>query len=1221
MNNVASAGDYKDIDNAAKGVNAGDLNNAVLDATEAATNKGLKFGNGAAANQYKLGDAINVHGSADGSISSTLTGDGVVLGLGSTVKIGSGMTQITVDGTAGKIGGLSNKAWNAASITSGQAATEDQLKAVSDAQTLTDAFAVKYDKNADGSVNKDSVTFAGTSAVKTKAVNGRITTIDGTSLNNVASAGDYKDIVNADKGVNNAVLDAAGSVKNIIGGSTTVNADGSISNSNIGGTGASTIDGAIKNVSTAAKAAKTEVKKGDNIEIAETTGADGQSIYTVATAKAVNFDSVTVGGVVINKIGSDITGLSNTDLNAADFASKGRAATEEQLKLVKDAQDAADAFGVKYDKNADGSVNKDSVTFAGTSAVKTKAVNGRISTIGGTSLNNVASAGDYKDVANADKGVNAGDLNNAVLDAAGSVKNIIGGSTTVNADGSISNSNIGGTGASTIDGAIKNVSTAAKAAKTEVKKGDNIEIAETTGADGQSIYTVATAKAVNFDSVTVGGVVINKIGSDITGLSNTDLNAADFASKGRAATEEQLKLVKDAQDAADAFGVKYDKNADGSVNKDSVTFAGTSAVKTKAVNGRISTIGGTSLNNVASAGDYKDVANADKGVNAGDLNNAVLDAAGSVKNIIGGSTMVNADGSISNSNIGGTGASTIDGAIKTVSKAAKAAKTEVKKGDNIEIAETTGADGQNIYTVSTAKDLNLNSVMVNDGQGNITLLDKNGTKVTDAEGNASQYGAKGLISKNQAGESTVLNQNGLSFTDVAGASVGPSMSRNGINAGGVKILNVGSGTIAQSSQDAVNGSQISTIVSSIQNSIGGNTTVNNDGSITTSDIGGTGQSTIDDAIKSVKDLADQTNDFAVKYDKNADGTVNKDNVTFSGTKANSIQDADGRIDTVGGTSLNNVASAGDYKDVANASKAVNAGDLNNAILDASNHVKDIIGGNTKVNADGSISNSNIGGTGKATIDEAIAQVGNAAKAAKTEVTAGNNITVTNKGPGSNGQDVYEVATAADVSFDSITTKAVTVGDVKITENGINAGNKQINNVADGATNQDSKDAVNGSQLNATNQKVAEYLGGGAKFENGSWTAPSYTVGHGDTAQNFGDVGGAIDALNNADQALGNRITNLGDRLEQVFIDTNQKIDDVEKKANAGVAAAMALENAPFIAGKYTYAVGAAYHGGENAIGVTLRKTSDNGRWSLTGGIAAASQGDPSVRIGISGVID
>ncbi|WP_171497564.1 hypothetical protein, partial [Acinetobacter bereziniae] len=79
---VASAGDYTAVGNAAKAVNAGDLNNAVVDATNAATNKGLKFGNGTTNNQYKLGDTINVKGSADGSITSTTTADGVQLGLG-----------------------------------------------------------------------------------------------------------------------------------------------------------------------------------------------------------------------------------------------------------------------------------------------------------------------------------------------------------------------------------------------------------------------------------------------------------------------------------------------------------------------------------------------------------------------------------------------------------------------------------------------------------------------------------------------------------------------------------------------------------------------------------------------------------------------------------------------------------------------------------------------------------------------------------------------------------------------------------------------------------------------------------------------------------------------------------------------------------------------------------------------------------------------------------
>ena len=92
-------------------------------------------------------------------------------------------------------------------------------------------------------------------------------------------------------------------------------------------------------------------------------------------------------------------------------------------------------------------------------------------------------------------------------------------------------------------------------------------------------------------------------------------------------------------------------------------------------------------------------------------------------------------------------------------------------------------------------------------------------------------------------------------------------------------------------------------------------------------------------------------------------------------------------------------------------------------------------------------------------------------------------------------------------------------------------------------------------------------------------------------------------------------------MEQSFRNTNKRIDDVEKRANAGIAAALALESAPFVAGKYTYAAGAAYNGDESAIGVTLRKTADNGRWSLTGGIAAATEGDPSFRIGISGVID
>ncbi|MDM1514776.1 hypothetical protein, partial [Myroides odoratimimus] len=82
---------------------------------------------------------------------------------------------------------------------------------------------------------------------------------------------------------------------------------------NIGGTGATTIDDAIKNVNTTATAAKTEVKQGENITVTEAKGKDGQSIYTVATAKDVNFDKVTVGNVVTDGATGKISGCSRFD--------------------------------------------------------------------------------------------------------------------------------------------------------------------------------------------------------------------------------------------------------------------------------------------------------------------------------------------------------------------------------------------------------------------------------------------------------------------------------------------------------------------------------------------------------------------------------------------------------------------------------------------------------------------------------------------------------------------------------------------------------------------------------------------------------------------------------------------------------------------------------------------------------------------------------------------
>ena len=74
--------------------------------------------------------------------------------------------------------------------------------------------------------------------------------------------------------------------------------------------------------------------------------------------------------------------------------------------------------------------------------------------------------------------------------------------------------------------------------------------------------------------------------------------------------------------------------------------------------------------------------------------------------------------------------------------------------------------------------------------------------------------------------------------------------------------------------------------------------------------------------------------------------------------------------------------------------------------------------------------------------------------------AGQNIELT-----ASGNDIV-VSTAKDVTFEK-----VTVGDVVVDSEGINAGLKNITNVKDGDVNKDSKDAVNGSQLYATNQAI------------------------------------------------------------------------------------------------------------------------------------------------------
>ncbi|MFI8146201.1 YadA-like family protein, partial [Acinetobacter sp. ABJ_C5_2] len=629
---------------------------------------------------------------------------------------------------------------------------------------------------------------------------------------------------------------------------------------------------------------------------------------------------------------------------------------------------------------------------------------------------------------------------------------------------------------------------------------------------GGAVYNPVTG-AVSSPIYSVNGNNVNNVGDAITALDKGwtlqsnganagAVKAGDTVDIGTVAGESNLKVTKTGNKIQ--YGLNRDLNVDSVTAGDSkldtngLTITGGPSVTKSGINA-----GNQKITNVAAGTISSTSTDAVNGSQLHTLDSRVTKNGDSTANIFGGGAKANPDGSITNPtyNVAGTSANNVGDALTALDKAVTDAGTAANAG------WTVSANGD----AATAKKIKPNGKVNFTGDDNLTVAQ---SSETDNEGNIKVALNKNLKVDSVTAGNTVIDTTGVKVGDnvqlgatgliIAG---GPSITTSGISAGNKVISNVAAGV---NTTDAVNKGQLDSAITNINNNVGA--------------------------------LANS----AVQYDKNADGTVNKDSVTFAGG--------------ANGTALKNVANG----TVAAGSKdAVNGGQLWNVQQQVDKNTGDIS------NLKNDINNGKTGLVQQADKDAAI--------------------TV---GKDTGGTQVNVAGTAGD---------------------------RTVTGVKAGAVTATSKDAVNGSQLNTTNQALANYLGGGAGYNNitQSFSNPTYNVGD----KSYNNVGDAIGALNQADQTLNTKIDNVSDKLEQAFYSTNKRIDDVEKKANAGIAAAMALENAPFVAGKYTYAVGAAYHGGENAVGVTLRKTADNGRWSLTGGVAAASQGDPSVRIGISGVID
>jgi autotransporter adhesin len=175
--------------------------------------------------------------------------------------------------------------------------------------------------------------------------------------------------------------------------------------------------------------------------------------------------------------------------------------------------------------------------------------------------------------------------------------------------------------------------------------------------------------------------------------------------------------------------------------------------------------------------------------------------------------------------------------------------------------------------------------------------------------------------------------------------------------------------------------------------------------------------------------------------------------------------------------------------------------------------------------------------------------------------------------------------------------------------------RQITGVAAGSAD---SDAANIAQLKAAAENVKAGAVQYATHPDGSVNYNQVTLGNGQ-APGGTRISNVAPGVAGNDAVNVNQLSAVSAASESRYRQLDNQMHDVAKKAYGGVAAAMALESAPYVPGKVSYAAALGHYQGESAIGVSLRKTSDDGQWSITGGVSAASSGGAGVRVGVSGV--
>ena len=812
--------------------------------------------------------AVNI----DGTKGIVKAGDGTnavtINGVNSTINVGKvaidGVTgninagKVLVNGANGTVNNLTNITWDPAHITSGQAATEDQLKVVDNkidknTENLTKK-GLNFQADSGEVIHKDlgqTLDVVGGIADKAKLSDNNIGVVSENGKLNVKLAKDLTGLNSVTTGqttINNNGL--------TIGGNTFVTNNGfNANNTQIKNVKAGTEDSDavnLKQLNEVKAASDTKVKGSKNIHVEEeindltkaktytvnlkdtvTLGSGSTSVHFDGTtgiiragegANAVNINgtngTINSGKVTINGGSGTVNDLTNRTWDPNKITN-GQAATEDQLKVVdnkidKNTQDLTKK-GLNFKGDSGEAIHKDlgqTLELKGGEADASKLSNGNIGVVNENGNLNVKLAKNLKGLDSVTVGSDPN--KQVVLDDKGVS---VGGKTYISNEGlNANNQKITNVAAGVNDTDAVNVQqlkSSMAAATTTVKAGDsgNTTVTSTTNADKSKTYTVDIKKDLNLRSVIT--TTDDKKFSTVT--NGVGVTSTDTLGNTTALTAGNVKVSDNQNNTTQttAKGVLVDNptkatelTADGVVTTDKRTKSTRTTADGMVVT---SGMGGTkvtttvSSNGVAITTPPAGQGSPKDGTGAVTLTKDGLNNGGNkVVNMASGYGEGEDINNIADNSSSLTNGANIGDLKKGIDGLKKAGldfagdKGEFHRDLGQKVTVKGGVTDES--KLSTAN--NIGVISDNNGSLNVRLA----KDIT---------GINSITTMDNSGHTTVTNGNGITIKNNGGGSV--SLTSSGLDNGGNKITTVAPGEFSSTSTDAVNGSQLNRVANSMNN--------------------------------------------------------------------------------------------------------------------------------------------------------------------------------------------------------------------------------------------------------------------------------------------------------------------------------------------------------------------------------------------------------------------